>query len=240
MSLDFLRKISKILIRIVKDEQEILMDTLNYNLQDQNLNLNWDRFTSCIMLEVKREEKVFNSSAVAIAKNILLTAAHSVDCYTNGIAIIDINGRKQKIKIKNCIIHPEYNPGNSFFENDIAIVILSKNLPKEVRLERISEKIHLRAGEILERVGFGGRDNKNIKTWSNPIYIEASFNRKNFTLEDDNSVVGDSGGPIFQNKNGELKLLGIHSTLECKNKTYIVNVSKYINWIDMNRDLRVI
>ena len=59
----------------------------------------------------------------------------------------------------------------------------------------------------------------------------STFSQKNFILTDDNSVIGDSGGPIYQVTENGHKLIGIHSTLEGTDKTYIVNLSHYKDWI---------
>jgi len=171
---------------------------------------------------------------------MLLTAAHSVDQYENGRVLLgdSYRGSKKSVKIKRCIVHPAYNPGKSFYENDIAIIVLEHNLPEGIRIERLSTEVKITNGEVLDRIGFGMRENKNIRTWSNPTYISNTFGRKNFVLEDNLSVVGDSGGPIYKNDGGTLRLVGIHSTLEGSNKTYIVNIAKYVEWIEGNRSLK--
>jgi secreted trypsin-like serine protease len=202
--------------------------------------LNWKRFNSSVIIEIKRNDNVFTSTAVAIGRNMLLTAAHSVDCLDEGHIYLgeDYKLSSACIKIKKIIVHPGYNPGKSFFENDLAIVILEHNLPREINIENLENSIELGAGDTLERIGFGGRNNENIRTWTNPKYKTTTFNKINYVLEDVKSVIGDSGGPIYKNENGTHKFVGIHSTLDGSDTTYIVNVSKYLPWIEANKMIR--
>lgn len=202
--------------------------------------LDWESFSSTLIIEVVRDSKVYTSTAVVIGRNMLLTAAHSIDCFDGGKVLLGDNyaTAKGSIKIKKSVIHPEYNPSKSFFENDLAIVILEHNLPKSVKIESINEDIILAPGDTLDRVGFGERNNQNIRTWTNPTFKERTFNKKNYILKDERSVIGDSGGPVFKRQDGQTSLVGIHSTLEGTDKTYIVNISPYISWIESNRTLR--
>jgi secreted trypsin-like serine protease len=202
--------------------------------------LNWNRFNSSMIIEIKRGGHLFTSTAVAIGRNMLLTAAHSVDCFDEGHVYLgaNYNTSTSAIKISKTIVHPGYNPGKSFYENDLAIVILEHNLPKDIHIENLDSSIAIDCEDSLERIGFGGRDNENFRTWTTPKFKTSTYNKNNFVLEDHNSVIGDSGGPIYKNENGKLKLVGIHSTLDGTDTTYIVNVNKYLEWIGTNKMLR--
>ena len=212
------------------------MEVAYLNPGSQFQVLNWERFNSALILEIKRDAQAFTSTAVAIGKRFLLTAAHSVDQFDSGRLILEAHYKNatESIEVERCIIHPAYNPGQSLFDNDLAIVILKDDLPDSVHIETIPNDLALEKGDILDRVGFGQRNGANLRTWSNPKFVEESFNKKTLILKDNLSVVGDSGGPIFKNINGELKLVGIHSTLEGSNKTYVVNVNSYADWINLN------
>lgn len=203
-------------------------------VQNSTQSIDWNRYDSTLIIEVVRDGKIYTSTAVAIAPNIILTAAHSVDCLTSArVYLGDDYGQRsddQFIDVKRVSIHPGYNPSKSFYENDVAIVFLNRNLPSEMNLEVLSN-LEIKIGDKLERIGFGGRNKKNLKTWTNPIFKGQTFNKKNFILEDNKSVIGDSGGPVFYEDNGVKKLLGLHSTLEGESKTYIVNLSQYSDWI---------
>ncbi|MBD64400.1 MAG: hypothetical protein CME62_04290 [Halobacteriovoraceae bacterium] len=218
------------------------MEVAYLNSPSQFEIINWNRFSSTLIIEVERNKKIYTSTAVVVGKNMLITAAHSVDQFDRGAIVVgdSYKNAQDKIEIKRCYIHPGYNPSKSLYVNDIAVIILNKNLPDNIFIEKIPESISLGPGEVLDRVGFGMRENKNIRTWTNPSFVTSTFNLTNFILEDTLSVVGDSGGPIYRNNNGELELIGIHSTLEGSNKTYIVNLAYYKDWIEEHRALRSI
>ena len=196
--------------------------------------LNWTRFNSTFVIEVKRGESLFTSTAVAIGKRMLITAAHCVDCAEDVSLIIGEDYQNPDLVrgVSHWIVHPGYKPSKSFYENDLAIIYLDEDLPHFTGIEVIEDDVILNDKSILERIGFGGRNNLNVRTWTNPAYQSMTFNKKNFILQDNLSVIGDSGGPIYKEENGILKLIGIHSTLEGNDKTYIVNLSMYKEWIE--------
>lgn len=212
------------------------MEVAYLNSGSQYQVLNWERFNSALILEITRDTQTFTSTAVAIGKRYLLTAAHSVDQFDSGRLILGHHYKdaKEFIEIEKCIIHPAYNPGQSLFDNDLAIVVLKEDLPETIHIESVPNDLGVEKGDILDRVGFGQRNGVNLRTWSNPIFVEESFNKKTLILKDNLSVVGDSGGPVYKNIAGELKLVGIHSTLEGANKTYVVNVNSFADWINLN------
>ena len=98
--------------------------------------------------------------------------------------------------------------------------------------DEIPDVAELDQDSVLERIGFGSRSKGNCRTWTNPQYLEMLYNKKAFKLVDRYSFVGDSGGPIYQNDKGVRKLIGLHSTKEAGEFTYIINLSYYKNWIN--------
>jgi V8-like Glu-specific endopeptidase len=197
--------------------------------------VDWQKFSSSVLIEAKRADALFTSSAVVIRRNVLLTAAHSVENITDGCVHLSHHFHEDnpRIKFKKVIIHPDYNKDKSNFENDIAIVFLEHNLPMEFRPVILAQNIDP-AKAVVERIGFGGRKGKNTRTWTNPILLTITENA--MQLYDAQSVVGDSGGPIYQGD----ELIGIHSTLEGKNKTYAVYVPFYYQWIQEHMELKEI
>lgn len=189
--------------------------------------VDWNDYSSSALIEVSRSGNYFTSSAVVIKRNVLLTAAHSVENIDEGYIHLShlYNHHNQKVKFKKIIIHAEYNKDKSNYKNDIALVILEKNLPESIKPVRLSTPDELKNLQV-DRIGFGGRNGKNLRTWTNPKILKQIENT--LVLQDTLSVIGDSGGPIYKNN----KLVGIHSTLEGHDTTYAVYVPNYISWIN--------
>lgn len=197
-------------------------------------NVDWSLYSSTVILEVKRSGKTFTSTAVAIGDSVLITAAHSVDGMDSASICIgrSYKDSQGKISVSECYIHPDYNAKDSLFKNDIAVIFLEEELPISVKAEDIPKSLNLRIGQHVDRIGFGSRESENRRTWTNPTYKGLSEEGKCLVLEDLNSVIGDSGGPVFSNVDGVVKLVGIHSTLEGTSKTYVVNLAYYFDWIN--------
>lgn len=195
-------------------------------------SIKWSSFNSSLLIEVFRSGEIFTSSAVLIRRNVILTAAHSVDNIEKGYVHIgnEYSRNNVRISFKKVIIHKDYDKTKSNFENDIALIILDKNLPKSITPAKIDLKLSS-PGTLLDRLGFGFRRGKNKRTWTNPII--RSFSEKFIELEDNKSVLGDSGGPLYY----EDKLVGLHSTKE-GTRTYAVRVKHYFDWIVENIPLK--
>ncbi len=197
-------------------------------------HLNWNRFNSSFVIEVKRGNEIFTSTAVALNPYVAITAAHCVDCADEVVVLLGENYARPDsvMSAQKWIIHPGYDPRYSLYENDIAVLFLDDKLPNHLSYELLYDDIKLDHYAMIERIGFGGRDHKNVKIWTNPSYQSISFNKKNFLFNDNLSVIGDSGGPIYLEDEGHLKLIGLHSTLEGDHTTYAVNLSEYKIWIE--------
>ena len=187
----------------------------------------WLNFSSSLLIEVTRDKKLFTSSAVLIRRNVLLTAAHSVEDIEKGYVHLSHKYGQDNMRIgfKKVIIHNDYDKSKSNYENDIALIILDSNLPKSFKPANLDFTCEIDNLEV-DRIGFGGRNGVNTRTWTNPLAKEMID--KTIVLNDKLSVIGDSGGPIYS-KNG---LVGIHSTLEGEDKAYAVYVPAYKEWID--------
>lgn len=172
-------------------------------------------FTQSLPLEITKtvqgSEIKVSCSSVAINRWLLLTAAHCLEGATEIKAVHGATLEKKhfRYKARTWGLHRGYDVSASNYQYDIGQVILSRPLPQLPfpKLSYIKEQ-----GEII-RIGFGMRNGINARTMITGlklIYRGYSF----FELEDRFGVVGDSGGPIFQLREGELFLVGIHSTRE--------------------------
>lgn len=228
----------------------------------------WDEFNSSVLLLVKRVENeveaYYSCSGVLVKPNIVATNAH---CGTDAVEIRVSNNHKldwdtekewRTATKSNIYVHKDYDVEKSDFENDIALLVLDRDFPKNINYAEIypSDK-EVEAGQLIERVGYGGRMSfktgilgigpKNKKTLVGAYFKEEIENEKkpviNFTTNDKLSVQGDSGGPIFirvgkepaegEKSQQKLYLYGIHSCWTKKTKqTVAVKLSAYQKWID--------
>ena len=203
-------------------------------------SLEQSEFSSSLLLEITRKDKVYTCSAVAITKNVLLTAAHCVDDITSARAMLDTTycaDSKNAIAIKNVQLHPGYNPKLSNFKDDIAIVFLEHNLPAAINTASIEWQLDVSDIHAIMRIGFGGRNNLNTRTLQGPTQL-TFYSNKTINLKDEDAVVGDSGGPIYAKTAQGYKLLAVHSTLEGTNKTYSTYVIGYKEWIESHLPIR--
>jgi secreted trypsin-like serine protease len=188
----------------------------------------WEELSGSLILETFRDNELFTSSCVAIDEYTLLTAAHSaidVDYAFVHLGLGYDQKYGERLKVSKFFIHPDYDQKKSNYLNDLAIIKLTSPLPFFVKTYSIAK---LNSFEV-ERIGFGGRKGTNNRTWT---HSKVLFEEKRFLkLKDENSTIGDSGGPLFNRIIGEYQLVGIHSTLEGTDTTYAVNLSHYEDWI---------
>ena len=151
----------------------------SHSLKSNSTQINWARFSSSFVIEITRGSEVFTSSAVAIGKNTILTAAHCVDCVDEVVVLIgDEYEHPDTIRtVSRWSVHHEYNPSKSFHENDLAILYLDEELPAFVTIETLDNEVQLSGHSLMERIGFGGRADHNMRTLITPSGIGHSFNR---------------------------------------------------------------
>lgn len=213
-------------------------------LEDNLAEVEWEKFQSSALIEVKRGDKVFTSSAVVVARNALLTCAHSVEDIEGGRVFWDARydpDSKNHIRFKRIFVHPKYDRRFSNYENDLAVVILNKNLPSRVRPAKFwSSPEKISPGMQAHRIGFGDRGGVNTRTWTNPVVQHYDKEAKSFCLRDRNGVIGDSGGPLYLKNGSRYELFALHSTREGEDKTYTVSVSDHMKWIQSNLSVKAI
>ncbi len=178
-------------------------------------DINWDNFNSSLIIEVTRPTGVFTCSGVAINTNTVLTAAHCLEGEILKIRVSNASSYNPKGKFwiaSEFVIHPEYNKAVSNFKSDLAKIKLKTHLPESTTIFPIIKKNQDISGNIL-RLGFGGRSNQNIRTLVTPELRGISPHQDILELDDMYSFSGDSGGPVFVQRNGQMYLVAIHSTL---------------------------
>lgn len=171
-------------------------------------------------------------TASAIAPNVLLTAAHCIAqdhiaFFHNSLSCesgADIKG--QSIAASDAVVHEKYikeatSSANS--ANDVAIVILSKNIPSGYQVLKIADPdtVDFTTGE-LKFIGYG---NVNYKAGGSGILrkttipitqVKSDLGANIVRIDQSQShgvCSGDSGGPSIVKVNGQEQILGINSTV---------------------------
>ena len=199
--------------------------------------IDWSNFNSTLIIEVTRPTGVFTSSGVAISKDTILTAAHCLDGEVLKVRVSNQAAYDPKGKfyaVESFEIHPDYNVKKSNYKSDLAKIKLQKYLPENTMFYPIIKKDENLIGKIL-RLGFGGRNNQNVRTLITPEFKSVSISDETLELNDMYSFSGDSGGPIFIQQGAQMYLIAIHSTLSYgPNGRYSYNplLSSQRKWIE--------
>jgi secreted trypsin-like serine protease len=148
-------------------------------------------------------------SGVVLNPTTVLTAAHCIDRNTqHRIQIVKKFFIQWTYAVQPAMKSSSYHPELSKSDADIGILTFTKPLP--FMSIPLCQKTH--ANETLYRVGFGGRNGKNLK---NTFEIQAKSITDNGAQKalDEQSVSGDSGGPVFAVEGTRACLYAIHSSL---------------------------
>jgi len=178
------------------------------------MTLDWSNFSSTLLLEVTRPEGIFTSSAVAIDEQTIVTAAHSLDGVILKVRVsldVSYNPQGEFLEVDSFEIDPNYQREKSLFDHDIAKLRLKTTLPSSVKLFPIMKRITSTSGKFF-RVGFGERNQSNVRTLVTPLFKQLDRQMRVLELEDMYSYHGDSGGPVFYQEGSQIYLVAIHST----------------------------
>lgn len=202
------------------------------------LPIDWSNFNSSLVIEVTRPNGVFTCTGVAVKSDTVLTAAH---CLAGDILKIRVsnesryNPKGRFWDVKSFELHPDYNAEKSNYRCDLAKIKLKKELPENTIFFPIIKKTTKDMDGKILRLGFGGRSNKSIRTLVTPEFKQVRSHENVLELHDTYSYSGDSGGPVFLQKNGQMYLVAIHSTLSFGPEgKYSFNpiLSSHRNWIE--------
>ncbi len=195
----------------------------------------WNKFNSSFVIEVARESGLFTCSGVAVSPKIILTAAHCLEGSIKSVRVFNhakYNPQEKSLGVSRYEIHPQYNLKSSRYRFDLAKIYLTENLPNQIKIYPIAKGNNISG--TLYRFGYGMRNSENLRTLILPKLRRLNVVEDVLELDDKFSKSGDSGGPIFLEKGGDISILAIHSTFSYgPNGNYSLNplLSKQMTWI---------
>lgn len=178
-------------------------------------NIDWNNFNSTLVIEVTRPEGKFTCSGVAIQEDVVLTAAHCLEGEILKVRVFNQATYDPNAKSWNAEafeLHPEYKKSASNFKSDLARIKLAEKLPTSTIFFPIMKNEKNLQGKFF-RVGYGARSHSNIRTLITPEFKSLTNQDQVLELNDMYSFSGDSGGPVFIQREGQMYLVAIHSTL---------------------------
>ncbi len=186
-------------------------------------------------------------SATLVAPNVALSAAHCFNGESSRPADLRIqfNGGSTSAQVTEVISHPDYSDWFGRVSNDVAVLKLDQSLSVKPIALATSKPT---AGESVLVVGYGYADALDVASFNgtkrkgNNVVGKVEKLKIFLPKPKDESIAqvckGDSGGPMFGTRNGQLELIGIVSgsndTISAKTcliESYGARVDAFQEWL---------
>lgn len=172
----------------------------------RGVELEWTDFQGSVGIQLYRSGSQSICSGVLIRPQVILTAAHCTEGLSGALVTIEaeIGPGTHWTKVQSFMSHPKYRgniPGESV---DVGLMFLETSIDVVY-----PKRTNYQLNQMCERIGFGQRAGKNLRTWQTSF--PENLLGTSLRVKDEFGVVGDSGGPVYQREEGELKLIGVHT-----------------------------
>jgi V8-like Glu-specific endopeptidase len=176
-----------------------------------------------------------------IARDLVLTAAH---CYQNSVQGgyvlfgMKFNGRERKIiKIAGATVNPDYTGSH----NDVALLKLASDIPAGYQaVKLLPTSLALNPGDTVRQAGYGSDNSRNSFGTLRTVDSRYQGRNRRGSLSVRNGTTaacsGDSGGPLYVQKNGEWYTAGITSTAYMDAQQRCIGGNEYAS-VSQNYDL---
>ena len=193
-------------------------------------HVKWDDYQTSAAIVLNKKNLSTVCSGVFLSPTVVLTTAHCLVDLVSASVTNDklLNGESEKIEVLKWVIHPSYD-GNKVGESlDVGLLFLKKPISNQMIFPKVAS---YDPTAPFKRIGFGLRYGSNRRTLvtSNFDNMAGMYVR----VQDQYGYPGDSGGPVYQEIDQELKLVGLHTGREVSPNGYFFNIS-YIQPIHLN------
>ncbi len=224
---------------------------------------------STVMIKGKYQRFSFICSGSIIAEDLVVTAAHCLGPYASAELTVffgvDKNQSGVTYKVVKQILPPTYIPDQKIDRNDIALLLLEKQIPASYQpAQMISDSDILKSNDFVLLAGYGinvtampnnGDGGLGVLRYTEQNIIEPNYGNTEalINIKNKGTCNGDSGGPAFLQKNNQIYLLGVASRMtdkdivpgnkpiryECTEEIVYTNILKQINWLkDAEAEIR--
>lgn len=206
-----------------------------------------------VMLLTKKGKEVSICTGTPISKDVILTAAHCVDgAEKTDVAVVfhtdvtcesGFNSDKQAIKVQDFISHSGYSR-KADATNDLALVKMNSSIPSDYEISEIYDGTSELSTDQVTLAGYGitdedGKGAMFLRTTTKSFKNDITVEKENIVMEQKHTGVcsGDSGGPVFVEVGGKLKIAGVNSVVSgkkeaiCHGKSVSMFVPYFIDWI---------